>query len=166
MPEIFILNARCAVLGDRNAITRAENTLRAWSIPQEEIDAIHKEAEQADVDAVKTSQEKDKEKAKTARAREKETRDRAKREQLDRWARVELKAPFDATIVERNVALHEVVVDGTTNLFVLAQVDRIAVIANCAGRRSASASGHSARQPLLDHSYRRRPGGEGDQWTD
>ncbi len=44
--------------------------------------------------------------------------------------RVELKAPFDATIVERNVALHEIVVDGTTNLFVLAQVDRIAVIAN------------------------------------
>jgi cobalt-zinc-cadmium efflux system membrane fusion protein len=132
VPEIFILNSKRAVLGDRNAITRAENTLRTWGIPQEDIDAIHKEAEQADLDAARGSREKDKDKetAKTTKAKEKEARDKAKQEQLDRWARVELKAPFDATIVERNVALHEIVVDGTTNLFVLAQVDRIAVIAN------------------------------------
>jgi cobalt-zinc-cadmium efflux system membrane fusion protein len=130
VPEIFILNAKRAVLGDRNAISRAENTLRAWSIPQEDIDAIHKEAEQADLDTARTTREKDKEKSKAAKAKEKAARDKAKQEQLDRWARVELKAPFDATIVERNVALHEIVVDGTTNLFVLAQVDRIAVIAN------------------------------------
>jgi cobalt-zinc-cadmium efflux system membrane fusion protein len=128
VPEIFILNAKRSVLGDRNAITRAENTLRAWGIPQEDIDAIHKEAEQADLDAARSTREK--EPAKTSKAKEKESRDKAKQEQLDRWARVELKAPFDATIVERNVAQHEIVVDGTTNLFVLAQVDRIAVIAN------------------------------------
>jgi cobalt-zinc-cadmium efflux system membrane fusion protein len=130
VPEIFILNAKRAVLGDRNAITRAENTLRAWGIPSEDVDAIHKEAEQADLDAGRTSREKDKEKEKDTRAKEKEARDKAKQEQLERWARVELKAPFDATIVERNVALHEIVVDATTNLFVLAQVDRLAVIAN------------------------------------
>jgi cobalt-zinc-cadmium efflux system membrane fusion protein len=130
VPEIFILNAKRAVLGDRNAITRAENTLRAWGIPPEDFDAVHKEAEQADLDSARTAREKDKEKSSTTKAKEKEARDKAKQEQLDRWARVELKAPFDATIVERNVALHEIVVDGTTNLFVLAQVDRIGVVAN------------------------------------
>ncbi len=130
VPEIFILNAKRAVLGDRNAITRAENTLRAWGIPVEDIDAIHKEAEQADLDVARSAREKDMEKSKSAKAKEKEARDKAKQEQLERWARVELKAPFDATIVERNVAAHEIVVDGTTNLFVLAQVDRITVVAN------------------------------------
>jgi cobalt-zinc-cadmium efflux system membrane fusion protein len=119
VPEVFILNARRNVLGDRNAITRAENTLRTWNIPREEIEAIHKEAEQASREESKGTKKKDK-------AQEK----KAKEEQLARWARVELKAPFDGTIIERNVALHEVVVDGTTNLFVLARVDRIAVIAN------------------------------------
>jgi cobalt-zinc-cadmium efflux system membrane fusion protein len=126
VPEVFLLNARRSVLADRNAITRAENTLRAWGIAQEDLDAVHKEADRADLDAIKA----DKEKSKATKAEEKAARERDKKEKLERWARVELKAPFDATIVERNVAQHEIVVDGTTNLFVLARVDRIAVVAN------------------------------------
>jgi cobalt-zinc-cadmium efflux system membrane fusion protein len=125
VPEIFILNARRNVLGDRNAIVRAENTLRTWKIPEKEIQAVRKEAEDADLEALKA--EKDKDKDKKTRDRE---REKLKQEQLKRWARVEMRAPDDALIIERNVALHEIVVDPTTNLFVLARVDRLAVIAN------------------------------------
>ena len=129
VPEIFVLNAQKAVVYDRSAINKAEKTLLAWSIPTEDIEAIHEEADKAKLDSVKAARKKkakDTEKDKERRAEEK----KAKEEQLKRWARVELKSPFDATIIERNVAQHEVVVDTTTNLFVLARVDQIAVIAN------------------------------------
>jgi cobalt-zinc-cadmium efflux system membrane fusion protein len=121
---VFILTAKKSVLTDRSAITRAENTLRAWNISQDEIDEVRREADQADLETIKL------EKTKKTRKEKDKARDEAKRKQLDRWARVELKAPFDATILERNVAEHEIVVDGTTNLFVLARVDLISIIAN------------------------------------
>jgi cobalt-zinc-cadmium efflux system membrane fusion protein len=136
VPEIFILNARRNVLSDRNAVTRAENTLRTWSIPPEEIEAVRKEAEQASLAEGKDKKGKDKKDKGDRGERKKQEKERrekekkAKEEQLARWARVELRAPFDCTLIERNVARHEVVVDATTNLFVLARVDRIAVIAN------------------------------------
>jgi membrane fusion protein, heavy metal efflux system len=133
VPPIFILNAKKAVVYDRSAINKAEKTLLSWSLPPEDIEAIHEEADKAKLDSVKSARkkkdkdkDKDKETAKERKAEEK----KAKEEQLKRWARVELKAPYDATIIERNVAQHEVVVDGTTNLFILARVDQIAVIAN------------------------------------
>jgi cobalt-zinc-cadmium efflux system membrane fusion protein len=124
VPEIFILTAKKSVLTDRSAITRAENTLRAWNISPEEIDAVKREADHADLETLKL------EKTRKTRKEKDRAREEAKRKQLDRWARVELKAPFDATILERNVAQHEIVVDGTTNLFVLARVNLISVIAN------------------------------------
>jgi cobalt-zinc-cadmium efflux system membrane fusion protein len=137
VPHIYLLNAKKAVLADRSAITRAENTLRAWNIAQEDIDSVKHEAEKADLDTLKLARSK---KTKKQRDRAAEL---AKREQLDRWARVELKVPLSSgpeeadgrkgptwALLERNVALREIVVDGTTNLFVLARVDQIAVIAN------------------------------------
>ena len=135
VPEIYILNAQRNVIGDRNAITRAENTLRTWNVPAEEIDTVREEAEKAALAELKPMKEKDAEKGtaleKEKKAKERKAKDKkAKQDQLDRWARVELKAPFDCTIIERNVARHEIVVDGTTNLFVLARVERIAVIVN------------------------------------
>src|SRR5262249_38311952 len=121
--EVFILNARKAVVNDRNAITRAENTLRAWNISQDDVDSVRREARQADLDRIKSDRSQ-----KSKKEKDKE-REEAKKKQLDRWARVELKAPFDATIVERNVSQHEIVADSTTNLFVLARVDQISVVA-------------------------------------
>jgi cobalt-zinc-cadmium efflux system membrane fusion protein len=120
--EIFILNAQKAVVSDRNAIARAENTLRAWNINQDDVDAVKREAEQADLERIKANRSKKSQK-------EKDRESEAKKKQLDRWARVELKAPFEATIIERNVSRHEIVADGTTNLFVLARVDLISVVA-------------------------------------
>jgi cobalt-zinc-cadmium efflux system membrane fusion protein len=106
LSEAFILNARRAVQGDINAVNRAVNTLTTWGIPEEDIQAVRDEAE-----IVKKRQGKhDKEK-----------------EAL--WARVQVRAPDDGIIIERNVALHEIVADNTTNLFQIAKVDRLAVIA-------------------------------------
>jgi cobalt-zinc-cadmium efflux system membrane fusion protein len=107
VPEVFLLNARRNVEGDRNAIARALNTLKTWNIPDEDIKAVYKEAEEI--------------------SKRKGKRDETK---ADLWARVELKAPDSGVIVERNVSLHEMVVDNTINLFQIARVDRIQVIAN------------------------------------
>ena len=51
------------------------------------------------------------------------------KERLKHWARVELKAPDDGFIIEQNVALHETIVDNTTNLFQIAKVDPLIVLA-------------------------------------
>jgi cobalt-zinc-cadmium efflux system membrane fusion protein len=115
VPEAFILQARRNVQGDYNNINKAENTLRAWNIPEEEIRAVRREAEQASESS--------------SGAKTKVTQD-----QLDRWARVTLRTPdtddgIPWTLIERNVVEHEIVVDNTTNLFVLAKVDRLTVLA-------------------------------------
>ena len=109
VPEVFLLNQRRAVEGDHNAIARALNTLKTWNIPEADIQAVRDEAEQI--------------------SKRGGRRDKTKE---DQWARVELRAPDDGTIVERNVALHEMVVDNTVNLFQVARVDRLVVVANAA----------------------------------
>jgi cobalt-zinc-cadmium efflux system membrane fusion protein len=111
VPEVFIARARRNVQADRNVVNRARNTLWTWGIPEEEIEAIGKEAEES---------LKRKEKLETM----KELQAR-----LERWSRVELKAPSDGVIVERNVAQHEIVKAPTSNLFQIAQLDRLVVLA-------------------------------------
>jgi cobalt-zinc-cadmium efflux system membrane fusion protein len=108
VPEVFLWNAQRQVQGDINSVNRALATLRTWGIPQRDIDAVLAEAEKVK----KRKGEHDKE--------------------IDKkWPRVELTAPDDGVIVERNLALHEIVVDNTTNLFQIARVDRLAVVAFC-----------------------------------
>jgi cobalt-zinc-cadmium efflux system membrane fusion protein len=107
VPEVFILNALRNMETDRNSIARALNTLKIWGIPQEDIDAVYKEAEEISKRRGKRDQSKD-----------------------DLWARVELKAPDDGVIVERNVSVHETIVDNTLNLFQIAKVGRLTVLAN------------------------------------
>ncbi len=107
VPEVFLLNARRAVQGDLNAINRALSTLQTWGIPEPDIQAVREEAENVKKRAGKHDTDKD-----------------------ALWARVEIRAPDDGVVIERNVSLHEIVVDNTTNLFQLAQVDRLSVFAN------------------------------------
>jgi cobalt-zinc-cadmium efflux system membrane fusion protein len=113
---------------DRNAISRALNTLVAWNIPQEEIDALHEEAK-------KISSNKDawfKTRAGRWVRREKQgaTGHDPDKENENEWGKVTLRAPFDGIIVERNPTVHEIIQDPTTNLFRIAQVDRLLVVAN------------------------------------
>jgi cobalt-zinc-cadmium efflux system membrane fusion protein len=113
LPGLDLIAAKRNVEGDYNDIGRAENTLRAWNVPEEDIEAVRKEAEEINRQGGKRDRDPE-----------------HVREQLRRWARVELRAPDDGTIVERNVTLHETVVDNTINLFQIARVNRLLVIAN------------------------------------
>jgi membrane fusion protein, heavy metal efflux system len=116
IPEVLLLTARRNVRADQNAITNAVNTLTAWGIPKEDIDALHKEADEITTLELNELLDKEKE-AELARRKE-------------AWTLVKVKAPVAGTIIERNVSLHETVVDNTVNLFVIAQVDRLAIVAN------------------------------------
>jgi cobalt-zinc-cadmium efflux system membrane fusion protein len=107
VPEVFVLTALSKMEGDRNAIARALNTLKIWGIPQEDIDAVYKEAEEIHKRRGKRDQTKE-----------------------DLWARVELKAPDDGVIVERNFSAHDLIIDNTLNLFMIAKVERLTVLAN------------------------------------
>jgi cobalt-zinc-cadmium efflux system membrane fusion protein len=112
LPEVQLWTQRRAVIGDINAIERAVSMLRAWGIPEEDIQKIRTDAERIKPeDAEKRMRLHD-------------------RSQFDNWARVEIKAPADAVIIERNLALHEIVVDNTTNLFQLADLRKLFVTAN------------------------------------
>jgi membrane fusion protein, heavy metal efflux system len=108
VPEVFLLNAHRNVQTDLNAVNRAENTLKTWAIAEEDIQAVRDEAKNTVTDQDRRAKGKDR---------------------LRQWARVELKAPDDGFIIEQNVALHETVVDNTTNLFQIAKVDPLIVLA-------------------------------------
>ncbi len=115
LPMVFVLTARRNVDTDRSAVRRAKNTLKIWGIPDEDIAAIEKEANDANL--------------KDGKREAKEDADWNKNH--DYWGRVVLKAPDSAVIVERNVSKSEIVVDNTINLFTLAKTDQLIVRANC-----------------------------------
>jgi cobalt-zinc-cadmium efflux system membrane fusion protein len=129
IPEVFLLNAVRAVQGDRNAISRALNNLKVWNIPQEDIDALHTEAKKISADKnawFRTPEGRWYRGEKQARGGSFDP----SAENKNPWGRVTLRAPFEGVIVERNIVPHEMVVDNTVNLFQIAQVKRLLVIAN------------------------------------
>jgi membrane fusion protein, heavy metal efflux system len=130
VPGVFLLTYVRAVQGDRNAINRALNNLKLWDIPQSEIDALHAEAKKisADKNAWLKTPEGRWVKGETQAAGGKGDPDK---EIENPWGRVTLRAPFDGIIVERNLHKDEMVVDNTVNLFQVADVNRLLVIANC-----------------------------------
>ncbi len=107
LPEDTLRQTERDVISDRNAVERAVRTLRTWNVPEREIDAAREEA-------VKTLARKG-------------MRDKEK-ERL--WARSELIVPRDGTIVERNVGVGEYVADNTINLFTIADISRMQIMAN------------------------------------
>jgi cobalt-zinc-cadmium efflux system membrane fusion protein len=125
IPDTLYLTQVRVVQGDRNNVNRALNNLKVWNIPQDEIDALHEEAKKISADKnawFKTPAGRwfKGEKGKVDPDKEKE----------NPWGKVTLRAPFDGIIVERNVVPGEMVVDNTVNLFQIAQVHRLLVIAN------------------------------------
>src|SRR5579863_3219294 len=107
VPQVFLWNAQRNVQGDINTINRAIATLQTWGIPEEDIKAVRDEAENVKKRGGKHDKAKD-----------------------ALWPRVEMRAPASGVIVERTLALHEIVVDNTTNLFQIADVDKLFVTAN------------------------------------
>jgi cobalt-zinc-cadmium efflux system membrane fusion protein len=130
VPGVFLITYERAVQGDRNAIHRALNNLKLWDIPQDEIDALHAEAKKISADKsawFKTAE------GRWVRGEKQATISRIDphEETENPWGRVTLRAPFDGVIVERNLHVDEMVVDNTVNLFQIADVDRLLVIASC-----------------------------------
>jgi cobalt-zinc-cadmium efflux system membrane fusion protein len=128
LPPINLWTYRRNVEVDRSEALRAEYTLKTWDIPQEDVDAVKKEAREAPLVDGRRPREDDRETA----------------ERIQRWARVLIRSPFRplagerdeggddelyrAVILERNVNDRELINDNTQNLFVLARVDRLTVV--------------------------------------
>jgi cobalt-zinc-cadmium efflux system membrane fusion protein len=130
VPDVFMLTAERAVQGDRNAVNRAINNLKLWEIPQDEIDELHTEASKicSDKNAwFKTPEGRWVKREKQAHGGKVDPHKEAE----NPWGRVTLRAPFDGVVVERNLHMDEMVVDNTVNLFQIADVDRLLVLANC-----------------------------------
>ena len=78
-----------------------------------------------------------------------------KDEDQDRWARVTLRAPFDGVIVERNLHIGEMIIDQTVNLFQIADVSRMLVIANAPEDQLPVLRSSRPERKALDHPNRR-----------
>lgn len=100
-----VIAARFAVQKAENDLAKAESTLRAWRLPESEIRALIAEAENLG----------------TAEARRELTAGKT-------WARVEVRAPFAGTILEKNVNIGSVV-DTTATVFLVADLSRLTVSA-------------------------------------
>src|SRR5262249_19063687 len=107
LPRDTLDQTRRDVITGRNAGERAERTLRAWRVPDNEIAEAAREAD----DIIRRDGKRDLDK-----------------ERL--WARSVITAPRSGVIVERNVGVGEYVADNTVNLFVVADPSRMLVVAN------------------------------------
>jgi cobalt-zinc-cadmium efflux system membrane fusion protein len=104
-PERSVREARRNVDADVIALKKAEHTLLSWGIKEKEMAEIRAEADRPDRKAGEH------------------------RGDYERWARVEIRAPQDGTIIERNISLHDLV-DTSTPLFKIADLSRLVVWAN------------------------------------
>ena len=107
VPAVFLWNAERNVQGDRNTVNRAVAMLQTWGISEDDIQAVRDEAENVKKRGGKHDKSKD-----------------------ELWPRVEIRSPYNGVVVERNLALHEIVVDNTTNLFQIADVEKLFIAAN------------------------------------
>jgi cobalt-zinc-cadmium efflux system membrane fusion protein len=110
VPEATYRAAKNAVSADLNGIARARRTLETWKVTPEEIKKIEEEA--ARILSSKNLRDLNKLKA-----------------NIGKWARVEVVAPFDGVIVEKNLAVGNMV-DPTQDLFRVADMRKLAVFAN------------------------------------
>jgi cobalt-zinc-cadmium efflux system membrane fusion protein len=106
VPDRMLRDAERKVQADEIAVARAVRTLQSWRVSKEEIDAIRAEA--APIVRDKTPD---------------------REEAVRQWARVEVRAPFDGVIIERNVARGDLV-DTSTDLFKIADLSRLRVVAH------------------------------------
>jgi cobalt-zinc-cadmium efflux system membrane fusion protein len=111
VPLAVLLKARRQVAADQVAVARARATLRAWGIAKDDLKAIEVEAKR--LVAAKGKFDADKKKA-----------------AVEKWGRVEVRAPRSGVVVERNVVVNEIVADVTVSLFTIAEMRKLKVIAS------------------------------------
>ncbi|OAI55067.1 hypothetical protein AYO44_13630 [Planctomycetaceae bacterium SCGC AG-212-F19] len=106
IPERSLREQQRTVEADRIAVDRVERTLRSWRLTNAEIEALRLEARQLGTPQA----------AKGAA-------------HFADWARVEVRAPFDGVILERNLALGDII-DTTNDLFKIADLTELTVWAH------------------------------------
>jgi cobalt-zinc-cadmium efflux system membrane fusion protein len=104
LPEDTLNQTRRDVAADRITVAKAERTLRTWKVPEEEINAVKEEA----------------------RLVSEGNKPRDAKKELE-WAKVEVRAPFDGTIVEKNSHIGNIV-DASFNLFIVADMSKLGVV--------------------------------------
>ncbi|HSQ58703.1 MAG TPA: efflux RND transporter periplasmic adaptor subunit [Gemmata sp.] len=98
------------VQSDRVAVERAEATLRAWKVPAAELESLHAEAAQLSRPELHFF-----------------SFPLQKRTDPARWARVEIRAPIDGVILEKNVTAVGQVVDPSMDLYRIGDLSSLAV---------------------------------------
>jgi cobalt-zinc-cadmium efflux system membrane fusion protein len=117
IPEHVVRDAQRKVESDQIAVGRTVRTLQSWRVPPEEIDALRAEAESLRHDAKPIAEE-----------------------HVQRWARAEVRAPLDGAILEKNIAVGDLV-DTSLDLFKIADLSRLRVMAHV----------YEEQLPLLDN---------------
>jgi cobalt-zinc-cadmium efflux system membrane fusion protein len=105
VPERALREAERNVESDLIAVARAERTLGSWGLSAREIDKIRAEADRGQLN------------------------NQASRGNYQQWARVEIRATQDGLILEKNVAVGDLV-DTSADLFKIADVSRLVVWAH------------------------------------
>lgn len=111
LPERSLHDAERNVEADRIALNAAELTLRSWRLTDKEIKEIHAEAERLAEQIAQGGKVKEDPEA------------------WKQWARVEVRAPFSGTVVERNYGVGAIV-DTSTNLFIVSDLSHLTAWAN------------------------------------
>jgi cobalt-zinc-cadmium efflux system membrane fusion protein len=109
---VTVNGQKAVVRADQGAVTTAERTLETWKVTKEEIESVHREAKLI------------------YDLRKREEYEKSKQIGKD-WPRVEVRAGISGTIVEKNVALSDIV-DPTASpdLFKIADLAHLAVWAH------------------------------------
>lgn len=109
--EANVLQYRAAVQQDLNAVDKARRTLAVWQVSEEDMEALQQEAERLlKMNVSERAQFKEQKKA-------------------SNWAKVEIKAPFEGIVVEKNIAPGQIV-DPTKDLYKIARPDHMVVYAH------------------------------------
>lgn len=101
IPERTLRDAERAVEADRIVVDRVERTLRSWRLTDEEIVEIRAEADRIN-------------------------RGEATRTDSAQWARVEVRAPQDGVVLEKNLSVGDIV-DTTNDLFKIGDLSHLVV---------------------------------------
>jgi RNA polymerase sigma factor (sigma-70 family) len=104
VPQATVRQWQRTVESDRNAVNRAERTLRVWRVTDNEIKAIRDEAKRVEKSGGKRDPEQEK-----------------------NLARVEIRAPLTGTLLEQNVVVGEIV-DTSAELFKIGDLSRLKVL--------------------------------------
>jgi cobalt-zinc-cadmium efflux system membrane fusion protein len=105
VPLAAVAQAQREVQADLSAVLAAERTLRLWKLSDEEIKALRRES-----DRVSKNQGK-----------------RDAENEAARWARIEILAQADGTVIEKNAIVGDLVDSKSAPLFRLANLDRLQV---------------------------------------